>query len=265
MGSGSKARARHSFSFAAPVLTVGSSMDIGDYPGGQLGDVYVFTNANEVLLYKNDVPVDTLAPVFPGVMRLRDTVGRLLETQEGYPPRKAALLHRRLVSIGKKGLSGLSLPDYLRMAAAMVQCRLRMEDAVKLYGKYIGNWGGEATAWRFDAVRDGRVTASATCCPSTRLQLEVIPSSTVLQELQSYDMAAVRIRILDEYGNIAPYAQLPVSLRLEGTAQLVGPDTITAEGGMTGTFIRTAGKSGSARLTVSTPQTEAVCVEFTVR
>ena len=151
------------------------------------------------------------------------------------------------------------------MAAAMVQCRLRMEDAVKLYGKYIGNWGGEATAWRFDAVRDGRVTASATCCPSTRLQLEVIPSSTVLQERQSYDMAAVRIRILDEYGNIAPYAQLPVSLRLEGTAQLVGPDTITAEGGMTGTFIRTAGKSGSARLTVSTPQTEAVCVEFTVR
>ena len=36
-----------------PVLAVGSSMDIGDYPAGTIGDVYVFTNADEVALYKN--------------------------------------------------------------------------------------------------------------------------------------------------------------------------------------------------------------------
>lgn len=35
-----------------PVLTVSSAMDIGDYPAGQIGTVYVFTNAERVDLYK---------------------------------------------------------------------------------------------------------------------------------------------------------------------------------------------------------------------
>ena len=46
-----------------PVLEVGSSMDIGDYPGGQIDQVYVFTNADEVRLYKNDQFVRASAEV----------------------------------------------------------------------------------------------------------------------------------------------------------------------------------------------------------
>ena len=133
-----------------------------------------------------------------------------------------------------------------------------------LYGKYVGNWGGEATRWRLDAEKDGRVVASVTCCPSAKLRLEVKASHTDLREGASYDMAAVRVRILDGYGNIAPYALLPVRFTLEGDAELVGPDTVTAEGGMTGTYIKTAGRSGSATLTVTSAQTEPVTLTFTV-
>ena len=106
---------------------------------------------------------------------------------------------------------------------------------------------------------------SVTCCPSAKLHLEVTSSATVLEEKQSYDMAAIRIRILDEFDNIAPYAQLPVKLKIEGAAELVGPDVVTAEGGMTGTYIRTTGTPGSATLTISTHQTEPVTIEFIVR
>ena len=77
-------------------------------------------------------------------------------------------------------------------------------------------------------------------------------------------MAAVRIRVLDDYGNIAPYAQLPVRLKLEGAAQIVGPDVVTAEGGMCGTFIRTVGESGTAKLTVSVDGLTPTTIEFTV-
>ena len=77
-------------------------------------------------------------------------------------------------------------------------------------------------------------------------------------------MAAVRIRIMDEFGNVVPYAQLPVLLSVEGAAELVGPKVVTAEGGMCGTYVRTNGKTGTARLTMVTPQTEAVTVEFQV-
>ena len=254
-----------------PVLAVGCPMDIGDYPGGQLGEIYVFSNAERVNLYKNGEFVDSVhfdsgwegLPNQP--QRVLDTVGVLLETQEGFDKKKAHLIRECLVAIGKKGLAGLSVKDYARMAKAMLRYKLTFQDAYKLYGKYIGNWGGEATAWTFVAEHHGYEVASVTCCPSSKLHLEVTPSTTVLGERQSYDMAAIRIRILDEFGNIAPYAQLPVKLKLEGAAELIGPDVVTAEGGMTGSYIRTTGAPGPAKLTVSTNQTEPLIVEFTVR
>jgi beta-galactosidase len=139
-----------------------------------------------------------------------------------------------------------------------------MADATALYGKYVGNWGGECTVWRFDAKKNGKVIASTVRCPGAALHLEITPSHTELHEVHGYDMAAVRIRILDEYGNIAPYAQLPVKLTVEGNAMLVGPDAVTAEGGMCGTYIRTTGKAGSAILTVSAPGLEEKKVVFTI-
>jgi len=128
----------------------------------------------------------------------------------------------------------------------------------------VGNWGGEATAWRLDAEKDGQVVKSVTCCPSSKLHLEAVPSHTQLREGDTYDMAAVRIRILDEFGNVAPYAQLPVQFTLEGPAELVGPGVVTAEGGMTGTYIRTLGEAGEVKLTISTAQTESVELTFAV-
>ena len=57
---------------------------------------------------------------------------------------------------------------------------------------------------------------------------------------------------------------LPVHLTLEGDAELVGPGVVTAEGGMTGTYVRTLGRSGEARLTISTAQTEDVTLIFKI-
>ena len=254
---------------AVPVLAVGSSMDIGDYPGGQIGDVHVFTNADKVWLYKNGDFVTELTPgkfrALPhGPMEMNDTIGCLLETREGFDKQKADLLRECLLAIQKRGLAGMTPADMAKMGYAMMKYGLKYPDAVALYGKYVGNWGGEATVWRLDAIKNGEVMKSVTCCPGTKLCLEAIPSHTRLQEGDSYDMAAVRIRILDEFGNPAPYAQLPVKLTLEGPAELVGPDVVTAEGGMTGTYLKTVGESGEVKLTVSASQTDPVTVYFCV-
>ncbi len=253
-----------------PVLAIGSPMDIGDYPGGQIGDVFAFTNADEVALYKNGEFVDKLRyddwrGLNRSPLRLEDTVGCLLETQEGFDKKKADLIRKCLVSIGKKGLAGLSPADYAQMAYAMLRYKLTFQDAFKLYGKYIGNWGGEATVWRFDAIKNGEVTTSVTCCPSAKLHLQATPSRTVLAEGDTYDMAAVRIQVRNEYGNVEPYAQLPIRLKLEGAAELVGPDVVVAEGGMCGTYIRTVGQTGTAKLTISADGLEPVTVEFEVK
>ena len=78
-------------------------------------------------------------------------------------------------------------------------------------------------------------------------------------------MAALRVRIVDEYGTAAPYAQLPVAFRVDGNLALLGPDVATAEGGMCGTYVRTTGRPGAGIVEISAPGLEPVTIEFTIR
>lgn len=253
----------------APVLELGCPMDIGDYAAGQLGKVYAFTNADEVRLYKNDVFVASFRKGEPEGLNhspilIDDTIGELLKTQEGFPEQKAELLRRCLVSAGKHGLANMPAGDKARMLWCMLRYHMSMQEGVALYGKYVGNWGGEATRWRFDAVRDGTVVASQTRTPGRRLHIEARPSHTSLIEGASYDMAAVRIRLLDEWNNTASYAQLPLHFEVSGPFQLAGPDWAAAEGGMTGCYIKSIGESGRGALTISAPGMDSVKIDFEV-
>ena len=253
-----------------PVLAIGSSMDIGDYPGGTIGDVHVFTNADEVALYKNDEFVTKLSPgkygALPhGPMVLDDKIGCLLEKKEGFPQEQADLLRGCLNAVGRYGLADLPKTELLKMGYALAKYGMKYPDAVALYGKYIANWGGEATQWRLEGIKDGQVVSSLTCAPSAKLRLEATPSHQVLQEGATYDMALVRIRVVDAFGNPAPYAQIPIRFRVDGSADLVGPEVVTAEGGMCGTYIRTNAHRGKVILTVSSHGLDPVKVEFTVK
>ena len=253
-----------------PVLEIGSPMDIGDYPAGNLGGIWAFTNAEEVALYKNDQFVAAFRTkgwdgLPHGPVAIDDTIGELLKTQERFPHDKAELLRKCLISAGKHGLAGMPAADKARMAWAMARYRLTMDDGVALFGKYVGNWGGAATRWRFDARTGGETVASVTRASGGALHMEVRVSNTALCEGDTWDAAAVRVRILDEYGTPAPYAQLPVRFSLTGAAALIGPDTVTAEGGMTGTYVRTVGESGEAILRISADGLPEEEVRFSIQ
>ena len=251
------------------VLEVGSSMDIGDYPGGETGEIYAFTNAECVKLYKNDNYVATFRSkgwkgLKHGPVVIDDKIGDLLRSQEGFDPLKAKFMHDLLLSAEKNGLANLPAADKLKMGALMLTYGLSFEDGVALYGKYVGNWGGEATRWRFDAIAEDKVVASVTRAPGSKLHLAVDVSARELREGDVYDMAAVRVRICDEYGNTAPYAQLPLHFSIAGAAELCGPADVTAEGGMSGCYVRTIGRAGKAVLHISAPQAGEAQIEFTV-
>ena len=253
----------------APVLEIGSPMDIGEYCAGRRGEVWAFTNADEVRLYKAGEFIASFTPPVGGLAHepvpIDDMIGGQLCTKEGFPPEKAALVKRCLLAVERRGMDHLTAEDKLALGWCVTRWGMTLAQGNELFGKYLGDWGGDVIEWRFDAVKDGRVVASVRKGGDpTRLSLSVTPSCTVLREGDTYDMAAVRIRVLDENGNTAPYAQLPVSLTLEGDAALVGPGTVTAEGGMCGTYLRTLGRAGRARLTVAAPGLESVCVEFSI-
>ena len=200
-----------------------------------------------------------------GSILMDDVVGNLLVSQEGYPEKEADLIRQCLMAARKYGFDHLPPADKLRYGLLVSRYEFKEEEAQRLFEKYIRNWGSAATSWRFDAIKDGQVVLSRTACPSTRLHLEAKASSTVLTEGDTYDMALVRLRVLDEFDQVASYAQLPLHLHVAGDAELVGPTVVTAEGGMTGCYVRTLGRAGEAVLTVIGDRMAPVEIKFTIK
>ena len=253
-----------------PVLEIGNSMDIGDYPAGNIGDIYAFTNGDTVDLYKNDVFVKSFRSegwngMKHGPVKISDTIGELLETQEHMPKAQANAVRECMLAAGKYGFSALPAAYKAKLAYIMMRYHMTFEDGYALYGRYVGNWGGEATRWRFDAKKHGQVIASVTKTPGSILHLETVVSATVLNEGESYDMAAVRIQIKDENGNIASYAQLPLTFETNGAIAIAGPETAAAEGGMSGLYIRTCGQKGTGELTIRCEGLEDTVIRFEIR
>lgn len=252
-----------------PILEVCTPMDIGDYNAGQIGEIYAFTNADEVRLYKNDQFVKSFhsegwSGLKHGPVKIDDLIGELIRENEHFPEAEAKLIHDCLLAAKEKGMSNLPLSIKLKLLYAMKHYHLTMADGYRLFGTYVGNWGGKATVWRFDAVKGGKVVKSVVKTPDTKLHLEVKNSNPCMHEGSTYDMSAIRIRLLDSNDNLASYAQIPVCFRAEGPIEIAGPKIAVLEGGMGGTYVRTVGKTGNAVLHIQTDQTESVSVSFII-
>ncbi|MBP3891329.1 MAG: glycoside hydrolase family 2 protein [Solobacterium sp.] len=253
-----------------PVLEIGSSMDIGDYPAGRIDPIYAFTNADEVELYKNEDYVETFYPkefsALPhGPICIDNFIGGLLETKEGFDKQKAALIKDCLNAAAKLGMPALPLLYKAKLGYAMLRYHMTFEDGVNLYHKYVGNWGEKAIVWKFVAKKNGEVVKEVIKTPNTELKLETVVSNQNLKEGVTYDMAAVRMRLVDGNGNPAIYAQLPLILKTKGPIEIVGPSVVTAEGGMTGTYVKTTGEAGTAELIISNEQIGTERIVFVIK
>ena len=142
----------------------------------------------------------------------------------------------------------------MKLAQAMTVYKMKFEDAYELYGKYVGNWGGHATTFRFEAVKDGEVVRTKIKATTGYLTLDVRVDHTELKEAETYDVASVRIRVCDEYGNVQPFFNTPLPLSAEGAIEIIGPKQAQIAGGMGGTYVKTTGSTGEGRLTISLPE-----------
>ena len=253
------------------VLEVGSSMDIGEHPASRRGEVWIFSNADSVKMYKNDRFLKEYFPkkgefshLSASPVLVDDYIGDALLEQENFQPKQAEMLKDALNHIALYGYNRLP-PKILWMAAqCLMRYGMKLDQIVSLYTKYIGDWGGSATAYRFEAIRDGKVVKTVTKTPMTRTGLKVTVSSHKLEETRSYDVALVRVQAVDEWENLLPLCMEPLKIVAEGPIQVIGPDVISLKGGMTGVYVRSIGQSGAATLTLSNPQLGQVQIPFTV-
>lgn len=237
------------------VLEISSSLDIGEHPAGNTGDIFAFTNADSVRLYKNDVFIREFFPdrgKYPNLphppVLIDDFVGESLEQQEHYSHKTAEGLKEVLTAVKKYGQYNLPLRYKMKMAYLMLKERIDLNEGMRLYYKYIGSWGGAATAFRFEAVRNNQVVRTVSRKPAHNPRLSASCECTTLTEEETYDVAEVRLSVLDEDGNRLPYYQEPVSLKAWGAVELIGPDVISLKGGAGGVYVKSKGIEGEGGL-----------------
>ena len=254
-----------------PVLEISSSMDIGEHPGCNRGETYIFSNADSVKMYKNDVLIKeytsaeaTHRHLCHSPMTIDDYIGDSLKA-ERYPEKQEAEIKQVLNMVAKVGINRLPAREKALAAKLMLVNHMTMSDATELYNNYVGDWGGEATVYRFDAIKDGKVVKSVTKAPMHEIHLHVRADHTLLKETHTYDVASIRIQAQDEHGNLLNFCNDPVIFEVEGPVEIIGPRITALQGGMGGTYIKTLGTAGPAKLKISGMQTETVEIGFEVR
>ncbi len=253
------------------VLEISSSMDIGEHPATNLGNVYMFTNADSVKMYKNGHFIKEYRPsdsTFDGIphgpILVDDFIGDLLEVNEGFCKKQSEMIAGALNYLAIHGYQNFPPHIIWTMVKAVAKYKMKPMDMVNLYIKYIGNWGETATSYRFEAIKNGEVVKTVVKEPMRKPNIEAKVSHTKLHEGNTYDVAAIRIRAIDENGNLLPFYQEPIKVEIEGPIQVIGGDVLSLKGGMGGLYVKTIAEKGKAKVRLVNPQCETVEVNFEI-
>ena len=238
-----------------PILEVTSSMDIGEHPASNRGDCYIISNADSVKMYKNGrflkeyFPADGKYKALKhGPILIDDYIGNDLVTEEGMKEKQADICKHLLnsYSLYNGKMTKMMMWDAIRL---VLFYHMNPADAVPLYQKYIGNWGEESTEYRFDAIKDGKVILSKKIAPMKEAKLDV-----------TYDCLEIRVKAVDENKNQLYFYNEPLTVTVDGPAEIVGPQISSIRGGMTGVYLKSVGKSGKVKVTLQTEHTKPVVV-----
>ena len=254
-----------------PVLEITSSMDIGEHPGCNRGNIYILSNADSVKMYKNDRFIKEYLPEMSpykhlkhGPILIDDFIGDSLAQNERFRPKHAKEITDAMNLVARGSLNHIPKRLYLTALKLLLIYHIDFAEVTRLYTKYIGDWGGTATIYRVDAIKDGKVVKSVTKEPVREIRLEAEADHTILTEQHSYDVALVRIRAVDDHGNVLPFYQEPVRLITEGDISIIGPDTIALQGGMGGTYVKSTGRSGRGALLLQSQTAGEIRIPFQI-
>ncbi len=240
-----------------PVLEVSSSMDIGDHPGGIQGPVHIFTNCDYVKVYRNGefksyaypdkkrFPNLPHPPVMPD-----DFIGDSLIKEDGLDEVTAKNLKAALCAAS---VYGFIMPpqNYLKVAYAFLHGKMNISEMIEIVTKYFANWGDCQVTYTFEGYKNGEMVKSVTRTAVNSLDFNVKADKTELVEDETYDVTRIEVISVDQCGNRLPYDNTLVSVKIDGDAEVIGPDKFALVGGVRAFWVKTKGKTSNVKVTVS--------------
>mgnify|MGYP002622283519 CR=1 FL=1 len=250
------------------VLYVSSDMQTGEHSPDAFGETYLIASAPTVRMYRDgrllkeyttkDSPYPKMRS---GPVLVDDYLGDVLTKKEGYAGRQAKLL---AFCLNQRAMYGQAASGKVKLALAQLvgMYRMREDQIDSLYQKYIGTPRSGRSVFRFEALRDGKVVAELKKEPVSGMHLEVKCSHMKLVERDSYDVASVRVRAVDDAGNVLCYYDESMRLEAAGAVILIGPEVVPLRGGQSGFYVKSTGESGKGAVRIRVPGMEACVVQF---
>ena len=256
-----------------PVLEAASLFAKGERSAARLLPIEVYTNCEEVVLYRSGERVGAFLPDrerFPGLphppVAIRDLIGERLEGSR-FSRRDRALL-RRLVGVAfSQGLESLGPLDLARFGLLLKRYGLGRADAEELIAKYTVAWGQADERFELVGLVGGKEVARRTYGADARyesLELRADSAALALPSGGGWDATRLVLRALDQYGNLHPFAAECVELSVEGPARILGPTRVPLIGGCSAFWLRTIGETGRAVVRAEGARRSAAPAEIAV-
>ena len=128
---------------------------------------------------------------------------------------------------------------------------MTIDEAAHLYEKYVGKWGLESLTYKFEAVKDQLVVATKIVGDSETSDLYISVDDEVLSESETYETTRFVVEHKDEHGNPMYYSNEVINVEVEGPVKLIGPNNLALIGGSIGFYVKTVGKTGRAKITIT--------------
>lgn len=237
------------------VLEISSNMNLGDYPGGYIDEVYIFTNLDSVKLYKNEILVDTFYPnyqMYPNLKHppvvITDFIGKTLREQEKMSYLDAEKVKKIIKYVSKSGTK-FPLKYKLQMLFLLKKYKMTFDEGIQLFYKYTSGWGDEFISYRFEGYKEGVKVKEVIKTYNEEFLCTLKSNKSEMTIGETYDTMRFELRCHDSHQSIKSYAFDPVEIHTSEDIELIGPKTQSLQAGQLAFWIRST-KKGKATLKV---------------
>jgi beta-galactosidase len=256
-----------------PVLVAASLFAKGERSAARLLPIEVYTNCDEVLLYRSGERVGAFRPdraAFPRLPHPPVVIGDLIGDRLGegrFRARDADLLRRLVGKVFSEGFDSLGPLDLARFGLFLKRYGMSREDAVSLIAKYTMAWGQEDDIFELVGTLGGEEVIRRSYGADSRYEsLDMKADDDALSAApgSGWDSTRIVLRALDQYGNICPFVAECVELAVQGPARILGPARVPLIGGCIAFWVRTMGEIGHVRVFASGTRLAAVPVDLEI-
>ena len=245
---------------AGIVLEPASIFAKGERSAARILPIEVYTNCDAIELYRGGEKVGRFLPdkaTYPNLdhppIVIDDLIGDRIDKEDFSGSDKKIFLSLAAKAMAQGG-DKLELLDKLRFVILSLRRRMSFADAEALVMQYGLAWGRPDDRIDLVGILDGvEVLRRTFSADGHAVRLEIVPDSPTLKVKPGDEWDAVRMtaRVLDQYGNLCPYAFEPLGIEVSGAGRLIGPADLSLLGGATGFWVASIGREGEVAVKVS--------------